>query len=254
MPQWPIDLRGVGERIVDVLPAQLGDRLTGIYLYGSALDEDAYVLHRSDLDLIVVTESALDDGDFERLATWVRGELERDPTFERVQMTLLVRDRVLDDDPTACLVQHGELTRSGSDGNPIIWLDFLGRGRVLFGAEPDEFLPRITDDQLARALVREVGYLRAEFSSAESAWRGRSSYQAYAILTLCRILYSHATGEVTTKTAAAAWVKRSHPDDVELIQLVEVAEGVIGQHWIARFSTDAIEAFITRVESELHVG
>jgi hypothetical protein len=205
----PDEFRGPAERIRTGLIDTLGEQLTGIYLYGSVLDS-SFVPLRSDLDLIAVTESELTQEDLSRVGAWFAGELAEDPAFERIQVSFLIRDRVLQDDPGACLYQFGSLSRSGSDGNPIIWLDFFRRGRVLHGVEPREFLPEVSDDVLHAALEREVGYLREEISlNPESKWRDRGSYRAYAVLTLCRILYSHETRSVASKSEAAAWVKQS---------------------------------------------
>ncbi|MDQ3243013.1 MAG: DUF4111 domain-containing protein, partial [Gemmatimonadota bacterium] len=60
--------------------------------------------------------------------------------------------------------------------------------------------------------VREVGYLRAEIVDPASEWRGQRFYRAYAVLTLCRILCTHRTGEVASKPRAARWALRTLPE------------------------------------------
>ena len=46
-------------------------------------------------------------------------------------------------------------------------------------------------------------------------WRDRPKYRAYAVLTLCRILYTHAKGKVVSKPRAAIWACRKLPEGFE---------------------------------------
>ena len=61
------------------------------------------------------------------------------------------------------------------------------------------------------ALVRELNYLRHEITDPASPWRGRPFYRTYAVLTLCRILYTHRKGGVVSKPRAARWALRALP-------------------------------------------
>ena len=247
----PDEFRDVAKLLKDHLPRLLGPNLVGLYVYGSALDP-SFVSGRSDLDCLLVTETALDATSFDALSAWLRQTAEDELSLPRIQMSLLVRDRVLQDDPAACLYQFGVLSHSGSDGNPIVWLDFFARGMVLHGPDPRGFVPEITPAILHAALVREVGYLREEISTKpESEWRHRSSYRAYAVLTLCRILYSNATGRVESKANAAHWFMAETPGESDLRQLVGVAEGVSNEAWIADIPLPAIERFIDYVAHRL---
>ncbi len=115
---------------------------------------------------------------------------------------------------SACLYQFGILKRIRSDGNPIIWMDVRQSGRVLFGPRPESLVPEITPEMLFHALERELGYLREEISDkAESEWRNMPSYRAYAVLTVCRILYSLEKDDVVSKERAARWALRSLPEE-----------------------------------------
>jgi hypothetical protein len=193
------------------LPAILGRNLVGVYVYGS-LTQRAFDPRRSDVDCIVVTRRELSAAQFRRLGVWLRRAAESNPWAARLQMTFLLRDEVLTMDSKACHYQFGVLKRGGSDGNPIIWLNVLESGVVLYGPRPETFVPEVTDEALFEALVREVGYLREEISlKAESEWRDVPSYRAYAVLTLCRILYSFDRGGIVSKPRAARWALRHLP-------------------------------------------
>jgi len=194
------------------LPVILGRNLVGIYLYGS-LTQRAFDPRRSDVDLIVVTRRDLGDTQFRRLGAWLAREAESNPWTTRLQMLFLIRDEVLLMNSKACLYQFGQLKRGGSDGNPIIWLNVLESGVVLYGPRPETFVPDITPATLFQALEREVGYLREEINEKrESEWRDVPSYRAYAVLTLCRILYSSAHGTIVSKKRAARWALKHLPE------------------------------------------
>lgn len=202
-------LRELGAR----LPAVLGRNLLGVYLYGS-LTQGAFDPEQSDVDCIAVTRRDLSEAQFRRLNEWLARAAESNPWAARLQMVFLIRDEVLTTDSKSCHFQFGVLKRGGSDGNPIIWLNVLESGVVLYGPRPESFVPEITPEILYEALVREVGYLREEISEKpESEWRDVPSYRAYAVLTLCRILYSFDKGTIVSKPRAARWALRHLPGE-----------------------------------------
>lgn len=88
----------------------------------------------------------------------------------------------------------------------------LATGVTLAGASPGAFLPDVTGEMIHAALLREVEYLRREITDPAGKWRRRTFYRAYAVLTLCRILYTDRKGAVVSKPRAAAWALRALPD------------------------------------------
>jgi hypothetical protein len=209
----PAKVSALLRELTERLPVVLGRNLVGVYLYGS-LTQRAFDPRRSDVDCIVVTRRDLSDAQFRKLEGWLKQGAESNPWFARLQMLFLIRDEVLRMDARACLYQFGVLKRGGSDGNPIIWLNVLESGVVLFGPRPESFVPAITPEILFEALVREVGYLREEIGEKPSSeWRDVPSYRAYAVLTLCRILYSFEKGAIVSKRRAARWALKHLPGE-----------------------------------------
>jgi hypothetical protein len=198
------------QRLAAALDQVLGSNLVGAYLYGS-LTQGAFDPARSDVDCIVVVRRDLTDDQFRQLGGWFARAEDSDDWIRRLQLQVLLRGRLLRPDTRGALYQFGALKRSGSDGNPIIWRNVLETGITLIGPAPQTFLPRITDRMLFDALVREVGYLRDEITNPASHWRGQRFYRAYAVLTLCRILYTNQTGDVVSKRRAALWGLRRLP-------------------------------------------
>lgn len=206
-PRLATTLRQLAAAFDDIL----GANLTGIYLYGS-LTQRAFEAERSDVDLIVVVQRDVSDAQFRRLEVWLGGTAATAPWVRRLHMQILVRGRLLREDTRGALYQFGALRRSGSDGNPIIWLNVLASGLTLAGPPPQRLLPPITAAMVSAALVRELEYLRAEVANPKSPWRDQRFYRAYAVLTLCRILYTHTCGEIASKPRAARWALRTLPE------------------------------------------
>jgi predicted nucleotidyltransferase len=210
MRRIPPLVAGTLRRLTSALDQILGPQLIGAYLYGS-LTQGAFDPARSDLDCVVVVRRDLTHAQFRKLATWLGDAAEGDAWIGRLQMQILLRSHLLRPDERGALYQFGVLRRSGSDGNPIIWRNVLASGVTLAGPSPGTFLPRITDRMMVAALRREIEYLRTELVDPASPWRDRRSYRAYAVLTVCRILYSNATNDVVSKRRAARWALRTLP-------------------------------------------
>ena len=224
MARVPAQVSALLRELTERLPLILGRNLVGVYLYGS-LTQRAFDPERSDVDCIVVTRRDLSDAQFRRLKAWLAEAAGSNPWASRLQMQFLIRDEVLKMNSRACLYQFGVLARGGSDGNPIIWMNVLESGVVLHGPRPETFVPEITREILFQALVREVGYLREEIiEKPESAWRDVTSYRAYAVLTLCRILYSHSHYRVVSKKRAALWALKRLPEEWHEL-IVKALEG-----------------------------
>ena len=247
MKQVPKEVSELLEEVRVRLPVILGGNLTGVYLYGS-LTQNAFDPARSDVDCVVVTAGELSDEQFKELGEWL-AKLEKENSWAaRLQMQFLLRDEVLVMNSKACLYQFGQFNRCGSDGNPIIWMNILETGLTLTGEPPSAFVPEITREIFREALTRETGYLREEIEKPNSEWRDVPKYRAYAVLTLCRVLYSHATGKIASKPEAAAFAADQLPE--ELRKIVEAALSADAEHW-GNIPLNGIEQFIDFTENKL---
>ena len=250
MAHIPAQVSALLEKVTSALASILGRNLVGIYLYGS-LTQRAFNPERSDVDLIVVTERDLSDAQFRRLNAWLARAAESNMWVARLQMLFLIKREVLKMNSKACLYQFGRLRRSGSDGNPIIWMNVLRSGVALYGPSPELFVPQITFEILFQALEREVGYLREEISlKPQSEWRDVRSYRAYAVLTLCRILYSARHGRVVSKRVAAKWAIKNLPEQWGeiIIQAIKSDEG----KQTTAIPLSRIKQFIAFADAQLH--
>ena len=211
MARIPAQIADLLNDLTTNLGSLLESNLFGIYLYGS-LTQNAFNPAKSDIDTIVVTHRPLPAIQFSNLKSWLASAARSTPWFKRLQTTFLLKDEILTRNSPSCLYQFERLKRTRSDANPIIWVNVLKSGITLFGPKPESFVPELTSDLLLSALERELGYLRKELiEKADSPWRDVPTYRTYAVLTLCRILYSFQSATIVSKPRAARWALKHLP-------------------------------------------
>jgi hypothetical protein len=207
------DLSELLQDVTTDFPALLGENLVGVYLWGS-LTYEAFDETCSDVDCIVVTRRDLDAREFAALDAWFTNTGRRNRWVQRVDMRFVIDGEFLDKNSRCCGFYHytGKLVRHASDGNPIIWINIAQCGITLCGKDAQLIAPRVSDECLNAALLLELNYLREGLSSRV---RDRSAqafvYNAYAVLTACRILYSAYHGTLVSKEQASSWALQTAP-------------------------------------------
>ena len=209
------------DRILDILFSQirhiLRDRLVGLYLYGSLTTGD-FDLGTSDIDLLAATASDLNGAEFEELHEMHRA-LARDNKAwdERIEVAYLSVSALRTfrvRSSNMAVISPGESFHVKEAGKDWLmnWYMVRERGVALFGPPPKAIIGRITPEEFVQA-VREHA----------AAWGGgiqlgaRRKAQAYAILTMCRALYTHKNSEQASKRQAALWAQEELPQWSKLI-------------------------------------
>ena len=188
-------------------PAILQGNLVGIYLWGS-LTYDAFDETCSDVDCVALTRQDLDDREFAELDHWFQSKAEQNRWGRRTEMRFVIDKEQLDKTSRCCgYYQYtGKLIRHGSDGNAIIWMNVGQCGITLWGMDAKSVAPRVTDDCLNDGLQLELNYLTHDLASnAGSRSREAFVYNAYAVLTACRILYTAKHRTLASKEQACRW-------------------------------------------------
>ena len=192
-------LRPVLAPLTNDLREVLGDELVGLYLYGSAVS-GGFDTDVSDLDLLAVTEPAVEDLDLARLNAVHRRVVERDPGWQdRLEVVYVARSTLADlvgQDPVA-VISPGEpfhVTGPASD-----WLQnwYLVRetGVALTGPPAKDVIVAISRADYLSAIRAYLGYLR----SAEPS--------SYGVLSACRALCTLEAATPCSKQEAAAWMR-----------------------------------------------
>ncbi|MGZ4351943.1 MAG: aminoglycoside adenylyltransferase domain-containing protein [Gaiellaceae bacterium] len=199
--------------------AALAGNFCGAYLQGSFALGDAD--EHSDVDFVVVTHDELSDGEqaaLQRLHGRLYG---REVAWaQHLEGSYAPKERLRRVDPTRApffYLDNGarELIRDGHCNTAVVRWTLRERGVVLAGPDPKELLDPVPAEALrAEALVT---MREAAAWARESRERYRSGdelafsrwQQPYLVLSFCRMLYTLAVGEVTSKRRAGEWALRA---------------------------------------------
>ena len=193
------------------------EKLVGLYLYGSLTTGD-FDPESSDIDLLAATTSDVSDTEFEALCAMHRDFARDHPEWEdRVEVAYLsvtaLRTFQSERSPIA-VISPGEPFHMKEAGRDWLmnWYIVHERGVALFGPPAKTIIAPITQEEFVRA-VREHA---AGWGGWVNDLRDRKG-QAYAILTMCRALHVHRTGEQASKRQAALWAQEELPEWSRLI-------------------------------------
>ena len=205
--------------IVDHLLAEskrvLGKQFVGLYLHGSLITGD-FNSESSDIDFLCVTANKLPDETILALEEmyfnlkdidakwWFQLEGSFTP-----QADMLRYNPENGPYPT---VHEGKFYLAGHESHWIIQRYLLRKNPVIVeGIDPKEFIAPVSVDDLhgaLRSFLNEWWIPMLENPVKLEA----QNYQAYAILTMCRMLYTFENGEIVSKPASARWVQEKIPE------------------------------------------
>jgi len=205
----PPDAAAAGEHLRDALLAILGDDLVAMWMDGGTTFPDRPLVP-GDLDVcVVVTNLTADERDPGR---W-HDDLESRPARVAATQQLLERSHGRHIDASYFVVDEiGTHDRPGAaffatrrdNGWPVVRAHWLAGQYVhLHGRRPEDLVLPPTEEDLRRALSREIEHLERHVYEGDAA----DPYEAtYAIWNGCRILRTLATGSpVVSKRSAGAW-------------------------------------------------
>jgi predicted nucleotidyltransferase len=214
------DINGILGVLLDETRQILGDRLVGLYLYGSLVTGD-FDRESSDIDLLAVTSSDIDRLEFARLDEMHQDVVNRYKQWEnRLEIAYLsatalqtYRWRASD----IAIISPGEpfhVKEAGKDWL-INWYTVRERGIALFGPSPEALISPITREEFLQHVAAQTREWREWIERSE--YGHTRPYQAYAILTMCRALYALRNGEQASKKQAALWAAQAFPEWSTLI-------------------------------------
>lgn len=200
----------------------LGKKLVGFYLYGS-LSLGDFDPAASDVDFLIVTDGTLSSEEFELLRVM----------HEEISASNLAYAHHLE----GSYIPVVALRRYDPENNlhPTIGIDWEfqvaehGRrwvlerhivrehGVVVYGPPPATLIDPVSERELRHAVCEELsnGWTAA---LEKPGWLQTRDYQAFAILTMCRALYTLKHGELTSKPIAAAWAHQQYPEWQPMIE------------------------------------
>ncbi len=214
------DVNALIERLMTGLRDILGDKLVGLYLFGS-LTTGAFEEGISDVDLVAALAADLDDDEFSRLERLHAAMVRDNPSWqERIEIAYIAIGklrRITAADEIAVISPGEPFHRTQASPRWLFDLDSLRkRGLALVGPPPPALIAPIPRDDLARALQDLMREWRAWITQTEVN-EGLGS-QGYMVITMCRCLYTFRTGEFASKRQAVAWAAEELPGWSALIR------------------------------------
>jgi len=191
----------------------IGNHFVGMYLYGSLATGD-FDSQRSDIDFVVVTTDDLPSDmiqDLEAMHDRITASGLKWAT--KLEGSYIPQDALRRHDPTDALCPcvnegHFYMARHGSDW--VIQRHILReQGVVVTGPALQTLIDPVQPNDLRRAVL---GFLHEWWSPMLHDPDPRlhsGEYQAYAVLTMCRALYTLQHGTVVSKSLAARWAQEA---------------------------------------------
>lgn len=195
----------------------LGDKLVGLYLYGSLVAGD-FDMGISDIDLVSVTLSEIDENEFDQLDRMHQDFVSQNETWkdrlEIAYVSMAALKTYRQHASNIAVISPGEpfhVKEAGKDWL-LNWYVVRENGVTLFGPPPETIIDPITKEVYTQAVKDQAREWR------EWMERGRTRpSQAYVILTMCRALYAYRNGEQASKKQAALWAQKELPQWAPLI-------------------------------------
>lgn len=208
-------------QILDMLPAgiqeALGNNFVGLYLRGSiAMGE--FDPATSDIDFFAVTEHPISDSEFASLAALHArlGQLPN-PYGNHLEGPYIHRSAARRFQPGQ---RHPTIARTEALGwaehrdNWILerWT-MREHGITLQGPDPRTLIDPISAGELRQAVLTRLKDW-ADYASDpdDPGWKMHRGEMAYAVETMCRALFSLASGELPGKPQAVAWALETLPE------------------------------------------
>ena len=210
LTQYP-DLNTLLRLFLGGVQAILGELMGGMYLHGSLATGD-FNPHSSDIDFVVVVAEPVCDDLLSALAVFhtrlAASGLKWATKLEGAYISKEAIRRYKPEKTTcAWLGADGHFAREPL-GNDWVIQSYLIRelGVTVTGPDPKTLIDPILPEDLRKA---ELATLRWWWSpQLDNPFRLRSrEYQAYAVLTMCRALYTLQFGTVVSKPIAARWAQ-----------------------------------------------
>jgi predicted nucleotidyltransferase len=199
------DINRLLESLLSRMRDVFQEGLVGLYLHGSLTAGD-FDPESSDIDLLAATSTDITDTEFDALRT-MHLEFARDnPGWEdRIDVAYLSVTALRtfrSERSSIAIISAGEPFHMAEAGREWLmnWYAVREEGITLFGPPAEALIAPITEEEFSASIrdyVAEVGDRTTELSDRK--------HLAYAILTMCRALHLHRTGERASKRQAALW-------------------------------------------------
>ncbi|NIS83394.1 MAG: DUF4111 domain-containing protein [Anaerolineales bacterium] len=200
-----LDLHG---RVIDIL----GASFIGMYLYGSLAVND-FNPSRSDIDFVVITDDHLAGSIVDALESMHRelfqGGNRWVKKLEGAYVPKAIIRRHVSDHPPVPMLNEGKFYTASLGGDWVLQRKMLrNSNRAISGPLLYDLIDPVSPDDLKSAMLEVIDEWWEPMLDNPSRLQD-PGYQPYAVLSMCRTLYTLTTGELVSKEKAASWAMES---------------------------------------------
>ena len=214
-----VDIKNLLDLLLVEVQKVLGKKLRGLYLYGSLVwgDFDVCV---SDIDLLAITSDGVSDVEFNKLKEMHEDFAKVHPAWDNHIEVQYASESGLKIFRTRssrmAVISPGEpfhVIEAGIDWLTN-WYFVQDYALTLLGPAPNQFINPISEEEFIQAVYDHALFWRDHVKQARNA----RPYQSYAVLTLCRALYTVAHKQQVSKKDAAEWAASQFPEWADFIR------------------------------------
>lgn len=205
----PAGVAALLQKLLIAVQAVLEEQFVSLYLHGSLAAGD-FNPRRSDIDFVVVTVTELADDTIASLAA-LHSQMRETGAYwaSHIEGDYIPLAALRRYDPAQTCYPHlstsGHFAVEQHDSGVIIQHHVLReKGVVVAGPPIQPLVGPITPDELRRA-TSDILHSWWEPKLINPVILADDEYQVYAVLTMCRTLYTFQFGEIVSKSAAARW-------------------------------------------------
>ncbi len=215
------DVNSLLGELLKELQTVLGEKLVGLYLYGSLVWGD-FDHDISDIDLLAATSEDINQEDLEALRTMHEDFTSKHLRWkdrieiQYVSVSVLKTYKSSAEEGTLAAISPGDPLKIAPALKDYLmnWYSVMEKGITLFGPDPKTVIEPVSKEEFIQAVKKNV----SKWTTYIEGTKHSRPYQAYAILTMCRALYAYKNGEQPSKKQAAEWAQKELPDWAPLIQ------------------------------------
>lgn len=201
--------------MLSALQTTLHRQLVGLYLGGSLALGD-FNPQRSDIDFVVITADVLSTEMIAALAAMHASLWDSEANWARRLDGSYVPQQVIrrwTPEHPPCPFVEGDSFTITNQGSAVIQRHVLGEaGVVVAGPSPRILIESVSADEL-RSAVHDMLQKWWRPLLDDPTWVEQSQKQPFAILTMCRMLYTFEQGVVVSKPVAARWCQQTRSQE-----------------------------------------
>lgn len=197
----------------------LKNNLVGIYLYGSLVSGD-FDYDTSDIDLLVVTEADINKREFSILNKMHMDLVKKFKNWDdRIEIAYIAKKALKtfkQINSSIAVISPGEpfnIKNAGIDWL-MNWYIVRKTSVTILGPNPNTVIEDISKDEFIFAVKNHA----IDWYNWVTHTKESRSFQAYAVLTICRAFYVINNGEQVSKKQAANWAQKMYPEWATLIE------------------------------------